>query len=787
MALFSKDRVYRIKERLLSNSRKVSLERATLMTESFKQTEGEPIIIRRAKALEYILNNMSIDIKPDELIVGSRSITPGAGVIYPECSVGWLEEELETIVQRDIEPFEISEDDKNVIKKELIPYWKGKDLKSVIEQELPESVQKARQAKVFTLNQTTHNQGHILPNAEKWLSKGIGGLLEEVEQQRKNVSPTKSNREAFEFYQAAEIALMGASNFIRRYSKMARERLKGEKDPKEAQRLKIIADVCEKVAWDIPSTFLEAVQSLWFLFLILHIESMGSSFSPGRIDQYLYRFYRTDKEAGKISDEEAIIVLEYLWLKFNEIVLIRSIQEARYFAGFPIGFNVTIGGQNEEGNDATNELSFLCLKASQELRLPQPNLTARVHCNTPEEFLREVAATIRLGFGMPQLYNDEVVVPGLLRRGIPLRDARNYAIIGCVEIGIPGKYLGLSDAALFNLGKLLELTMTDGVDRLSRERVAPPLQKSFDSFEEFEKALEQRMRFFVHQMVEGCNTVDRIHARLMPTPFLSCVIDNCVEKGLDVSRGGAVYNFTGPQAVGIANLADSLIALKKLVFEEKKLSFEELNNVLDKNFEQEEYLRQRLLNLYPKFGNDADEVDCIASKWARKYCQLVEQYENPRGGLYQPGLYSVSSHVPLGLVVGATPDGRLAREPLADGGVSPMRGRDKNGPTAVLKSVSKLPLSLATNGSLLNLKFHPSVFESDSGLEKFCQFLRGFIKLGCMHVQFNVVSADILRQAQEHPENFKDLVVRVAGYSARFVELDKSLQEDIIARTEHVG
>lgn len=778
--------IINLKNNILCERRHISIERALLMTESYKQTEGEPAIIRRAKAFRHILNNMQIDIKDWELMVGSRSLTPRAGVVYPECSIKWLEEELDTISQRDIEPFDISEEDKIILTNEILPYWKGKDLQSVIESVLPEEVKEARSSNVFTLNQTTHNQGHILPNVEKWLKKGIGGILEEIELKKQKFS-SETPQEISNFYQAAEIALLGVSEFIRRYAALAAELLATKSDTEEQSRLNSIKNTCEKISWSSPDSFLEAVQSLWFLFLTLHIESMGSSFSPGRIDQYLYPYYVRDVSNKNLSNEDVVLLLEHLWLKFNEIVLVRGIQETRYFAGFPIGFNVTIGGQDKYGKDAVNELSFLCLEASKNLRLPQPNLTVRLHKNISEDFLKEVADTIKLGFGMPQLFNDEIVIPGLLKKGIPIEEARNYAIIGCVEIGIPGKHLGLSDAALFNLGKLLEITMTDGVDRLTKTRVAPPLRKDFRNFNEFEETLKERMKHFIHYMVDGCNVVDKIHARLMPTPLLSCVIDDCIEKGLDVSNGGARYNFTSPQAVGIANLADSLFVLKEFVFDEQNVSFEELNNILDSNFEGNERLRQKVLNLYPKFGNDIDEVDLIAAKWAEEYCRLVFDNVNPRGGSYQPGLYSVSSHVPLGLVVGATPDGRLAKEPLADGGISPMRGRDRNGPTAVLKSVSKLPLILATNGTLLNLKFHPSIFRTTSGCEKFCQFLKGYVELGVMHVQFNVISADILRQAQSHPEDFRDLVVRVAGYSAHFVELDKSLQDDIIARTEHLG
>jgi len=759
-----------LKDKILNTRREISIERARLMTESYKETEGEPIVIRRAKAFRHILNNMKIDIAPQELIVGSRSISPRAGIAAPECAIDWLEKELDTIHSRDQEPFFITEEDKKILREKIFPYWKGKTLKEEIERALPSQVKQALDTRVFTLNQTTHNQGHILPEVTKWLRMGIDGLIREVLDKIEFCSK-REDKERYNFYKAVEISLKGASEFILRYAKLAESKMlraKGE----EKLRLGNIMENCKRIANEPPESFYQAIQSLWFLFLMLHIESIGSSFSPGRIDQYLYPFYVKDLREGKLTREKALLLIEHLWLKFNEIVLLRGAKEAKYFAGFPIGFNVVLGGQDENGEDATNDLSYICLEASANLRMPQPNLSVRLHNRTPKKFLKAVSKVISLGFGMPQLFNDEIIIPALLNRGIKYKDARNYAIIGCVEIGIPGRSLGLSDAALFNLPKLLELSVNSKGNYCKE-------------YEDLENSFEELMQKFINLMVQGCNVVDRVHAQLMPTPFLSSVIDDCLEKGIDVSRGGARYNFTGPQGVGVANLADSLMAIKEFVYQKRQVTLKELRQILSQNFEGRESLRQRLLNWSPKFGNDSDEVDEIARKWARRYCELVAEYRNPRGGSYQPGLYTVSAHVPLGLAVGATPDGRLAKEPLADGGLSPVRGRDKEGPTAVLKSVSKIDQLLASNGTLLNLKFHPSVFEGDESFEKFSQFLMGFVQLKVMHVQFNVISADILREAKRNPEAFRNLVVRVAGYSAYFVELDESLQEDIIARTEH--
>jgi formate C-acetyltransferase len=522
------------------------------------------------------------------------------------------------------------------------------------------------------------------------------------------------------------------------------------------------------------------------LFVLLQIESNASSFSPGRLDQYLLPYLENDLAAGRITLPEAQELLEHLWLKFNQIVLLRSSSSARYFAGFPIGFNIVLGGQLEDGSDATNFLSYLCLRAQTDVGLTQPNLSIRIHERSPQEFLRAAAFVISQGSGMPQVFNDEVIISGLLNRGVTLEDARDYAVVGCVELSIPGKALGWSDASLFNMVRVLELTLFGGADPATGEKIAleTPGLHHMSSFKELEAAYYAQLVHFVKLMVKGCNVVDAVHAERLPSPFLSLVVDNCVEQGHDVTRGGACYNFSGVQGVQVANVGDSLAAVRQAVFEEGWLSAEDLLAALRADFDGREALRQRLLNRVPKYGNDDDRVDSLSKKWADCYSDLVAQHQNTRGGVYQPGFYTVSAHVPMGANVGATPDGRRAGAPLADGGLSPSAGRDRKGPTAVLRSVSKINLELASNGTLLNMKFLPSFFESAQALDKFVALLRGFCALKIPHVQFNVISAETLRQAQENPDEYRHLVVRVAGYSAYFSELDEDLQDEIIRRTE---
>lgn len=757
-------RIEKLKNRLFEKPRRVYLERALLYKESYEKTEGEPTIIRRAKALENILSKMEITIYDGELIVGGRSPEPRMGVVSPEMDVEWFYEELDTISTRPQDRFEITEQDKLIFKNELYPYWKGKTLKDRVSELLPERVARELPRKIFKLNQTDKGQGHIIPGYEKVLRVGLGGLAEEVENKLTAVVGDSSD-----FYRAALIVLKAAQKFILRYAELALQLAEKAPSPERRRELEEISRICRKISTEPPETFHEALQLFWLLNVVFQCESNASSISPGRFDQYMYPFYERDIRSGRLNREQALELLECLWIKFNEVVAIRSAESARHFAGFPIGYNIVLGGVDERGRDATNELSYLCLKATEEVRLPQPNIGIRIHSKSPHEFLKRAAEVIRIGIGMPQIFNDEVVIPAYLNRGVPLEDARNYAVVGCVEISIPGKTYGLHDIALFNLMKVLEET----------------LQGDFDSFEELLEDYKARIAEGVKLMVDGSNAVDLSHREVAPTPFLSLFIEDCLEKGKDVTAGGARYNFSGVQGIGVANVADSLQVVKKVVFEQQKLSFSRLKEMLRADFRGYEGWQKFFINGVEKYGNDIDEVDSLASDVLRLYCKEVEKYKNARGGIFQPGSYTVSAHVPLGADVGATPDGRNAGEQLADGGLSPMMGRDRRGPTAVLKSVGKLDSYLLSNGSLLNQKFHPSALEGEEGIEKFVAYLRAFCALKIIHVQFNVVSAETLRDAQKNPDKYRNLVVRVAGYSAFFTELDGAIQEDIIRRTEH--
>jgi formate C-acetyltransferase len=778
------ERVAGLKRRLLTTERVIDVERARYATESYRATEGQPMALRRAKMLLHLVRSMSLTIYPDEIMVGNRSLLPRMGVIAPEGAVEWIDRELEILPTRPQDRFQINAEQIKELREEIFPYWRGQTLEDTVAVSIPAEVQRAVRGKAFSLNQTDHAQGHILPEVETWLRLGVRGLREKVLVARGQSEVQTEAQQVF--YEAALLALQAAQELMRRYADLARHMADTSDKVGRSQELDQIAEICAWLSENPARDFRDALQAVWFLFTLLQIESNASSFSPGRFDQYILPYLERDLESGRLALPQAQELLEHLWLKFSEVVLLRSSSSARYFAGFPIGFNIVVGGQLPGGGDATNLLSYMCLRAQTDLGLTQPNLSIRIHQDSPEEFLQTAAFVIGKGSGMPQVFNDEVIIPGQLNRGITPEDAQNYAVVGCVELSTPGKALGWSDASMFNLTRVLELTLFGGQDPQTGEQfglATSPLDQ-MQSFDDLEATYDQQLAYFIGLMVQGCNLVDRIHADIYPSPFLSLVISDCIERGLDVTAGGAHYNFSGVQGVQLANVADSLAALRQAVFDEKWVSAQELLSALQADFSEHEILRQRLIHRVPKYGNDDDRVDQYAQKWGNRYSDLVAQYPTLRGGVYQPGFYTVSAHVPMGANVGATPDGRHAGTPLADGGLSPVAGQDRRGATAALQSVSKINLKLASNGTLLNMKFLPSFFAGPAAIKKFVLLLRGFCRLHIPHVQFNVVSAETLRQAQAHPEEYRSLVVRVAGYSAYFIELDQELQDEIIRRTE---
>ncbi len=824
-------RIDRLKEVLFAKMPEIEAARAKLVTESYKMTEGQPIVIRRALAFKHILENIPIIIREDELIVGSTTIAPRGCQTYPEFSYEWLEAEFDTVDTREADKFHIEKKTAEEIK-EANKYWKGKTTSELALSYMAPQAIKAMNHNVFTTGNYFYNGvGHVTVKYWEVLEKGYEGIMKDIALELNETKPgdadyaTKSR-----LFQAMLISCQAVIDYAKRYAVRAQEMANSEKNPKRAAELRVIAQNCQRVPAKGATSFYEACQSFWFIQQLLQLESSGHSISPGRFDQYMYPFFKKDIESGTLKREFAQELIDCIWIKLNDLNKCRDAESAKGFAGYSLFQNLIVGGQTAEGLDATNDLSFMCLDASIHVHLPMPSLSIRVWNGSPQELLIRAAEVTRTGVGLPAYYNDEVIIPSLMNMGVTMEEARNYGIIGCVEPQVQGKTWGWHDAAFFNMCRPVEMVFTGGFDM--GEQIGPKTKpvEEMTSFEEFYDAYKTQMNYFIELLVNSDNAIDQAHRERMPLPYLSTMIDDCIKRGKTPEQGGAIYNFTGPQGFGIANMADGLYAIKTLVFEEKKFTLSELKRAIMFNYGEEpekntigqlagqvsaEMLKEgarpdtavvekavsamlssvtdkekerfkeirRLIIEAPKFGNDDEEVDAFARDVAYTYTKPLLKYKNPRGGRFQAGLYPVSANVPLGAQTGATPDGRLAGTPVADG-VSPSAGRDVHGPTAAANSVAKLDHGIASNGTLYNMKFHPTALSGDEGLNNFVSLIRSFFDQKGMHMQFNVVSKETLLDAQKNPEKYKGLVVRVAGYSALFTTLSKSLQDDIIRRTE---
>ena len=792
------DRVKRLKKAIVDAIPYVESERAVLVTESYKETEGLSPIMRRAKAAEKIFNNLPITIHEDELIVGAITKNLRSTEICPEFSYDWVEKEFDTMGTRMADPFQIPKDTANELR-EAFKYWEGKTTSALADSYMSQETKDCIANGVFTVgNYFYGGVGHVCVDYGKVLKIGFTGIIKQAidaMNQMDQMDPEYIKKK--NFYEAIVITYSAAINFAHRYAAKAREMAAGCPDPVRKAELLQIAANCDRVPERGATNFYEACQAFWFVQILLQIEANGS---------------------------------------------------AQAFAGYAVFQNLIVGGQTEDGLDATNEVSYMCMEAVAHVKLPAPSFSIRVHQNTPDEFLYRACEVTRLGLGVPAMYNDEVIIPALCNRGVSLADARSYCIIGCVEPQCPHKTEGWHDAAFFNIAKVLEITLNNG--KVGDKQLGPQTgdMTSFHSVDDIFAAYKKQMEYFVYHLAEADNCVDFAHAERAPLPFLSALVDDCIGRGKSVQEGGAIYNFTGPQAFGVADSGDSICAIKKHVFENKEVTMEQLKEALANNFgysctagapaaapaddeakiyeavkrilsnngsiniaelqaqlstgtcgwesgrpnyttgnpapSNEQFAQiKRIMENTPWFGNDDDEVDMLARKCGQIYSYEVEKYKNPRGGQFQAGCYPVSANVPLGGQTGATPDGRYAHTPVADG-VSPSAGKDVNGPTAAASSVAKLDHFIVSNGTLFNQKFHPSALSGREGLEKFVALIRSYFDQKGMHMQFNVVSRETLLDAQAHPENYKHLVVRVAGYSALFTTLSKSLQDDIIRRTE---
>ena len=776
----SQDRVGRLRERFLRGRREVCIERARYLTESHRQSEGQPAVLRRARALEHILRHLTVRIDPDELIVGSITGKPlGAGV-YPEGVAGRILADLPNIAQRDCNPFTIAPDDQQELMEDILPYWQGKTTEDVARTYWSPTVAANFQKVAPFILTEVGGIGHMLINHERVLERGLLAIAEEARSKRQETD----DEERRAFFEAVGTAAEAVVAWANRYADEA-ERL-ATAGAANRDELLAIAAACRRVPARPPRTFREALQAIIFVHYATQIESFDSAISLGRIDQFLYPWYRADVDAGRLSQEGALELLGCLYLKLSQSIPLFDSVVTLAFAGLTNFANTVIGGMDARGEDATNELSYLMLEAMNRVRSPQPNFGVRLHSGSPPAFRAAVMQAVADGIGNLQLFNDEAIIAALTNRGIPPEDARDYGIIGCVEPAVPNKSFTSSDAALFNLPLCLELALNNGRRRLLPEQLGPATgdPRSFTTIEDVIEAYRAQVEYLVGQMVEGLEGLARAHAERRPVPLASSLTDDCLARGLDLTGGGARYNFTGVQGVGAATVGDSLTAIDRLVFREKRITMDELLAALDADFAGQESLRQMLLNKAPKYGNDDDDADRFARLAAEIYCRAVEKHPSSRGGWYSPGMYSVTTHIAFGMMVGATPDGRHARQPLSQG-ISPANGRDRHGPTAALKSAAKLNHTLVSNGLALNQMLSLGAAAREHAPDVLGALVGAYFDLGGQHLQWNIVDRATLIAAQQDPEAYRGLIVRVSGYSALFTDLNRVVQDELIARTEH--
>lgn len=790
------ERISILREKVLRTKPSVCTERAMFYTQIYVENENQPVIIKRALALEKTLKEMTIFIDDGELIVGNQSSHHRAAPIFPEYAVDWLPEEMDELDKRPGDAFYITDDHKRELI-DIAAWWKGKVLYdkgwALMSQELRD-IQDA--AIIKATGNLTSGDAHIAVDFYKILSTGLNGYLEEINHYHKQVRRNEQEGVRKDhFYTALTISIKSFQAFIRRYHNLALEQSRSAENETRRDELITISNNCRLIAEGSPENFYQALQLVYFVQLILQIESNGHSVSLGRMDQYLYPFYKKDHITGEITDEFASELLENTWIKLLSINKIRPWSHTRFSAGGPLYQNVTIGGQTAEGLDAVNELSFLILQSVGKMKLTQPNLSVRFHKNISDTFMDECIRVIEKGFGMPAFNNDEIVIPELIKLGVEKEDAYNYSAIGCIEIAVPGKWgYRCTGMSFLNMMRVLLASMYDGLDKYSGKTFHKGLGNftDFNSFDDLLKAWQQQIKFYTRKTVEIDTAVDTAIEKLVPDILCSAFVDSCISRGKTIKEGGSKYDFVSGLQVGIANLGNSLAAIKKLVFEEQKITQQQLINAIESDFEGKdgERIRCMLLNFAPKYGNDDDYVDLLLRDAYMDFISELDNYHTTRynrgpiGCRYYAGTSSISANVPNGSVVPATPDGRKAFTPVAEGS-SPSSGTDVLGPTAVFKSVSKLPTDKIMGGVLLNQKLSPVSLKTDTDKRKLISMLRTFFSdLKGWHVQYNIVSRETLLAARKDPEKYRDLIVRVAGYCAFFTTLSPDTQNDIIARTE---
>ena len=790
------ERMKEFREEVLDEKPYIDAQRAILATLAYKENLNQPRVMVRAKMLEKVLDHMSIYIEDKSLLAGNQATKNRNAPIFPEYTMEFVMNELNQFEKRDGDVFYITEKTKEQLR-EIAPFWQNNNLRARGEALLPEEVRVFMETGVFGMEgKLNAGDAHLAVNYERILKDGLRGYEKRVKEYKATLDLTDPESiDKYCFYNAVLIVLEAVRNFANRYSVLAKDLAEKELNQERKIELLEISRICSKVPYEPAETFQEAVQSVWFIQLILQIESNGHSLSYGRFDQYMYPYYDRDIKNGTIKESEALELLTCLWIKTLTINKVRSQAHTLSSAGSPMYQNVTIAGQTTDKKDAVNDLSFLVLKSVAQTRLTQPNLTVRYHKNINKRFLDECVEVMRLGFGMPALNNDEIIIPSFMDWQVKEEDAYNYSAIGCVETAVPGKWgYRCTGMSYINFPRMLLCTMNNGVDLTSNKRFTKGYGyfTEMESYEELLKAWDKTIREITRYSVIVENVIDKASERDVPDILCSALTDDCIARGKTIKEGGAVYDFISGLQVGIANMADCLAAIKKLVYEEKKITRQELWNAILDDFSSPENkkIQEMLIREAPKYGNDDDYVDQLIVEAYDSYIEEIEKYPNTRynrgpiGGIRYAGTSSISANVGQGMSTMATPDGRNAFEPLAEG-CSPAHNSDKNGPTAVFKSVSKLRTNKITGGVLLNQKMTPQMLSTEENRQKLELLIKTFFnRLHGYHVQYNIVSKETLIDAQKHPEKHKDLIVRVAGYSAFFNVLSKKTQDDIIGRTE---
>lgn len=783
------ERIGRFRQEYINSKPSICYERARIWTESHKNTEGEAIPVRRAKAFFAACENLPINIFKDELIVGTAGHFKRTGILTPEFSWKWVDKEMDNFDERPQDPYFITVDQKEFIREEIFPYWKGKSLEEHFLTRVPKETAKILIDTGIIDNDSKWRQavGEITPDYQDVLFvKGYMGILEEAVEHLKGLEPVSlENIEKISFYKSVEIAAKGIIKFANRYADRAEEIAEKEESLTRKEELLEIARVCRKVPENPPKTFHEAIQFVWFVQLGGIISENPLALNLGRFDQYMYPYYENDIKSGRITKERAQELVEALWIKLSEWVWTISSNTASYFAGYNQFQNLTVGGRKRDGSDATNDLSYICLKATESVKTHQPGLSVRIHPDCPEEFLMAVCKLVKAGTGFPAIHNDYAGSQMLLQAGYEPEDARDWSNCGCV---VPHfRKTGQWTAAVnINFGAALEYALNEGKSRLTGETMGIEEKhiSQFASYEEVKNAFLKQFSNLIKHSVMGTIIAQQLHTELVPRPFLSTCVDGCMEKGKDLSKGGAKYN-VGPvlTGIGLGIVSNSLAVIKKLVFEDKTTTLKELDEAMNANWDGYEVLRKKALSV-PKYGNDDNYVDSIAVEVSNFYYNEIRKYKDIFESKFNSAFMGISNYIPTGKIIGATPCGRKAKMPLTEG-VSPFVGSDVTSPLAAMRSAAKVNHDVHTGGTLLNLRLSHELLKSDRGLRNLASMIRAYFSLGAFHVQFNAISTEVLRKAQESPEEYKDLLVRVAGYSTQFVNLSREVQEAIIARTEH--